>query len=115
MELRIVSERGAPREGFPVVEIAIEDGQLIVDTDDQSLLERVVQLLTKVHFEAGKGFPVFEKDPRTGQIVRDESNGSRLVARHVEMDDEPEVVLRAIRDCLSLDGMFEVIEAEGEA
>jgi hypothetical protein len=98
-------------EGVPIadVDIFVDNGQLIVESDEQTLVDDITDNLLKGWFVDGKGFPILEKDLAAGTYLRG-PDGGPVVARWVDLNGPPNEVLEAIRDNLRFSSRYEVTE-----
>jgi hypothetical protein len=110
MRLRVVGKRKEGEFTPPDVEIGFEDGQLIVECDDNRIVDEVVDTLKTNCFVEGRGFPIYERDPATGRFRRDESFGGLVIAEYVDLAGEEARLLAAIRDGLELTERYDVTE-----
>src|SRR5579883_1321267 len=99
MELRIIGKRDVPQNEFPVVEVAIEGGRLIIDCDNQDTVAEVANLLMNDLFVEGLGFPLRSIDP---------ASGAWRTTGYADLSATPELVLRAIQHGLA-ERHYEVI------
>ncbi|HEY9839065.1 MAG TPA: hypothetical protein V6D23_01320 [Candidatus Obscuribacterales bacterium] len=108
MQLKVVPQAMSPNSARIPARIFIRNGRLEVDCESTVICDELIDGLANRYFVQGQGFPVFTKDPGSGDFARDPATGRLILAGFVDLAAPEHEILTAIADHLLLSGVYEV-------